>query len=88
MERLAKPPVDPAKQFCTVGRLLSELAKTDDQEFGALTAALANRDWTAADITKALQAEGHTVNLRHVRQHRNGEHFPQSCLAPHDGVIP
>jgi len=88
-ERLAAPPADPAKQFCTVGRLIRQVSagcEIDDEaleERGALIRALANPAWTSTALHRELQADGwYYVSVRHIREHRNG-HTAAVC-ANHD----
>ncbi len=89
VERLSTPPVDPTKQFCDVGKLLHLLEGADPalQEYMALARALSDSQWQASDIARALAAEGHPVNLRHIRQHRRGEHSEANCMDAYAGVI-
>jgi hypothetical protein len=92
--RLGKPPVQPSKQFCEVGKILDRLrtvAPTDDptSEYTALVTALATPAWEAPAISMALVDEGYgSVNVRHVRQHRRGEHTETQCAAHDVGVLP
>jgi len=94
VERLAAPPADPAKQFCTVGKLIKQVGagcEIDDDalaEKQALVAALSDPAWSSTALHRELQAEGwYFVSVRHIREHRNG-HTATVC-ANHDiGVTP
>lgn len=85
-ERLKAPPVDPAHQWCQVGKFLKGLNPVDR---AALTNALADQEWTATQIKQVIKWEdGTNVSVRHIRQHRNGEHTAVNCLSPSYGVLP
>lgn len=83
--RLSKPPVNTDRQYCEVGRVLDFLEKTQSKtsdDFLALEAALSDsKAWPATELAKALDAEGSTVNVRHVREHRRG-HDSTACAYP------
>lgn len=89
VERLTEPPSNTRNQYCTVGIVLDELSARDGQgpgtEWAALAGALSTPGWSAVDISRALEAEGHTVSVRHIREHRLG-HPPAACRAHKIGV--
>lgn len=92
-ERLQAPPIDRSKQYCTVGKLLAELGPKDRigevaSDYNSLVKALGDGDWSASDIARILGEEGYTVSVRHVRQHRNGDHTLRDCALPNAGVYP
>lgn len=92
-ERLSGRPVDPAKQFCTVGRVLDQLtqrATPDDptSEYQALVQAMVVGMWSSTNLVDALHAEAYgDVSLRHMREHRRGVHTVDNCKMPLVGLI-
>lgn len=90
-DRFKNVPVDPSQQFCTIGKVLSNIqaqhGETHD-DYVALVAALeSGTTWTATDIARLLKLEGYESDVRHIRQHRNGEHRLRTCAAHDAGVL-
>lgn len=83
-EKLAQPPVAPAKQYCTVGKLAEQV---EEEDRIALFGAMRDPAWTASDLRAALDAEGHKVSLRHVQEHRKGKHDSRVCMYPNVGLL-
>lgn len=90
-DRFKNVPVDPSLQFCTVGKTLSGFAALDGEtgdDYVALVAALQDpTTWTATDIARLCGLEGIDVDVRHIRQHRNGEHRLRNCAAHDAGTL-
>ncbi len=86
-ERLKTPPIQPSKQFCSVGRLLEELRNKDTREYVAVVTALGVPAWSASDIYRELEAENYQLSIRHIREHRNGMHSEQNCRHPEVGRL-
>lgn len=63
-------PSSPYSTRCTVAKILTTLPKDDH---GLLSAALANDEFLASQIGRALRMEGHKVRDDSVRRHRRGE---------------
>lgn len=88
-DRLAAPPIDPSSQFCTVGKVLEEIAAAHGdthQDYQALAGALSTASWPAARLADALAEEGYPVEWRHIQAHRRGEHTERQCAAHTVGV--
>ncbi len=86
-DRFKTPSADPAKQFCTVGRLLDELVESGTEYAAVVNALQDGSRWSATAISQILNQEGHRVNIRHIREHRNGNHTIDNCKHPQDGVL-
>lgn len=91
-DKFAKQPIDPTRQWCDIGKVIDRLRQGkltgDEDELTALVGALEDKAWTAPAISMALVDEGFgSVNTRHVRQHRRGEHTQVQCAAHDTGVI-
>lgn len=95
-DALAKPPVDPSRQYCTVGKVLDNLlAQTNEtlddpmSEYAALVGAMANVRWSSTSLVRTLQEEGFQgVTVRHMREHRARQHNENNCRYPNAGQIP
>lgn len=59
----------PTEQVCRVGEILLGLSTEDHAVLGD---ALADPQFSAARISRALRAEGHEVGMTTVKLHRNG----------------
>jgi len=89
-QRLAEPPIKQGKQYCSVGWVLDNLhAQGEDgsKDYVALTVALGVSAWSAMDIQRSLREENYSVPVRHIREHRNGQHNAQNCAAHEVGLL-
>lgn len=82
VERLKTPP---KKKACTVGNLITYLEGGED--YDALLQALTNPQWQHRALVVALAEEGHTINLRHLGDHRGGRHNSDFCSNTSLGVL-
>ena len=69
-DRVTKPPSRVHGLPCSVGVLLDTL---DGPELDALRHMLASREWSQADVWKALTDEGYEVGHQSINRHRGGK---------------
>jgi len=69
-DRVTQPPNRVHGLPCSVGALLDAL---DGPELAALQHMLASREWSQADVWKALTDEGYAVGHQSINRHRGGK---------------